>query len=126
MCWGECFGRRPADVTITSNAWGKPEVVGGLFFNLSHTGRTALFAVDELAPVGVDIEVDDSSAEQKRFDGILSARERLEFDAGRSYRLLLRLWVRKEAVVKAIGCGFSRAADVLDIGLHATDVLHCQ
>jgi 4'-phosphopantetheinyl transferase len=120
---GRMLGRRPADVTITCNAWGKPEVDGGPFFNLSHTGRAALFAVDELAPIGVDIEVDDPAAEQEWFDAVLSAQERVEFDAGRfAVPALLRLWVRKEAVVKAIGCGFSLAADALDIGLRAVDV----
>ncbi|WP_445222796.1 4'-phosphopantetheinyl transferase superfamily protein (plasmid) [Bradyrhizobium sp. Pa8] len=120
---GRLRGVRPADVAITYNVWGKPEVAGGPFFNLSHTGRTALFAVDELAPIGVDIEVEDPAAEQGWFDAILSARERAEFDAGdRAVSALLRLWVRKEAIVKAIGCGFSLAADALDIGLREVDV----
>ncbi|MDW4741636.1 4'-phosphopantetheinyl transferase superfamily protein, partial [Escherichia coli] len=81
----------------------------GPFFNLSHTGRAALFALDELAPVGVDIETDDPAAEQGWFDAILSDRERAEITAGCPSAMLLRLWVRKEAIVKAIGCGFSLA-----------------
>ncbi|MCP3368574.1 4'-phosphopantetheinyl transferase family protein [Bradyrhizobium cajani] len=117
------LGVPPADVAITHNAWGRPELAGGPFFNLSHAGRSALFAIDELAPVGVDIEIDDPAAEQGWFDAILSARERAEFDAGRpAASTLLRLWVRKEAIVKAIGRGFSIAPAALDVGLREVDV----
>ena len=117
------LGVRPADVAITQNAWGRPELPGGPFFNLSHAGRSALFAIDELAPVGVDIEIDDPAAEQAWFDAILSARERAECDAGRlTASTLLRLWVRKEAIVKAIGRGFSMAPAALDVGLREVDV----
>lgn len=120
---GRLLGVRPADVAITYNAWGKPELAGGPFFNLSHAGRRAVFAVDELAPVGVDIEIDDPAAEQGWFDAVLSPRERAEFDVGcRAIPEFLRLWVRKEAIVKAIGRGFSLAPDTLDIGLREIDV----
>jgi 4'-phosphopantetheinyl transferase len=120
---GRVLGVRPADVAITYNAWGRPELAGGPFFNLSHAGRSALFAIDELAPVGVDIEIDVLAAEQAWFDAILSARERAEFDAEHpAASTLLRLWVRKEAIVKAMGRGFSVAPDALDIGLRDVDV----
>lgn len=120
---GRLLGVRPADVAIIYNAWGKPELAGGPFFNLSHAGRSALFATDELAPIGVDIEVDDPAAEPGWFDAVLSPQERAEFERGsRATSALLRLWARKEAVVKAIGCGFSLAPDRLDVGLREVDV----
>ncbi|WP_298273894.1 4'-phosphopantetheinyl transferase superfamily protein [uncultured Bradyrhizobium sp.] len=119
---GRLLGVRPVDVAIAYNAWNKPELKNGPFFNLSHTGRAALFALDELAPVGVDIETDDPAAEQGWFDAILSDRERAEITAGCPAAMLLRLWVRKEAIVKAIGCGFSLAPDTLDVGLCEVDI----
>lgn len=79
---GRALGKRPADVGINYNVWGKPEVIGGPFFNLSHCGRAALLAVDELAPVGADIEFDDPFAEPGWFDASLSSRERLQFGIG--------------------------------------------
>lgn len=119
---GRMLGNRPADVSITYNAWGKPIVVGGPFFNLSHAGPNALFAVDEDAAVGVDVECNDPAAQLEWFDIALSSRERLSLDPERiDPAALLRLWVRKEAVAKAVGRGLSLTPGSLDLGWRAVD-----
>jgi len=81
-----------------------------LHVSLAHAGDRVVVAATELGPVGVDVEV-DSGADFAGFDRVslaeserrelarLSPREQL---AGRA-----RMWVRKEAVLKATGDGLS-------------------
>ncbi len=96
---------------------GKPWVVGGPHFNLSHSGDLALIAVCGDAPVGVDLE---RVHELRNPDGLgrrmCSARE-LDW-AGAAVDLsaaLLRLWVRKEALAKAEGGGIATALSGIDV-----------
>jgi phosphopantetheinyl transferase len=106
-----------------SRTGGKPQldIPGGirLFTNLSHTDGCVALVVDANAQVGIDIE-----AKQDQLDlaglarSVMTEREQLaitrQSQADETFR---RLWVRKEAVLKALGCGFScnpRIVDVLD------------
>lgn len=80
---------------------GKPFVVGepDLDFSISHAGDHVVVGIAVGAAIGVDVE-----AVSPVIDGletmILSAD-----DAAESIDELTRIWVRKEAVVKAIGTG---------------------
>lgn len=85
-------------------AEGKPYVVdGSLHFNLSHSGDYALIAVTPHAPVGVDIQQHRQRtrwrAIAERFFAPHEAAS-LQNDAD-----FYRLWVIKEAVLKALGTG---------------------
>jgi len=82
---------------------GKPRLVGGPWqFSLSHTADRVLLAVAEDCPVGVDIE----SADAKVTD---VSRLILHPDEPPVTGVkLLRIWVRKEAVLKATGHGLAR------------------
>ena len=83
---------------------GKPYVVdGSLHFNLSHSGDYALIAVTADAPVGVDIE---RHREHRRWREI--AKRFFAPHEASSLRTaddFYRLWVVKEAVLKALGTG---------------------
>jgi 4'-phosphopantetheinyl transferase len=96
---------------------GKPEVRGvgaqsSLCFNLSHSGDLALMAVSKTQPVGIDVEV---IRELPRLEGLikrcLTPEEQVSQDrlTGEE-RLLgfLRLWTRKEAILKGLGSGLSK------------------
>ena len=113
---GECSGRDPLELESVPDEFGRPRIegIGGLRFNTSRTG--SLFAValledtDRCMQPGVDVELDrrisDSASVGRR---ILSETER---DAlGPDHRMdtthLLRIWTRKEAVLKAVGRGLS-------------------
>jgi 4'-phosphopantetheinyl transferase len=76
--------------------------------NLSHTGDTVMIGVSS-SPVGVDVEPGPSGGDplalSKRMYSPAEAewvREAGPVEAGRRF---LRLWVRKEAVLKATGEG---------------------
>ena len=83
----------------------------GIHFNVSHSGAHGLLAVAARGAVGVDLEVrkprDDFDGIGRRVYGpseraALAAAE----DADKA-RLFYRLWSLKEALLKALGAGFS-------------------
>lgn len=106
-------GRSPSCLDFAYGPQGKPELVDfpDCHFNMSHSGRYALVAIGKDAAIGVDIEIDrpvddvDHMALECFDEGERSALARLAPEA-RS-RSFLRGWTRKEAVLKAVGTGFS-------------------
>jgi 4'-phosphopantetheinyl transferase len=89
---------------FTADAFGKPSLdppFDSIRFNLSHA--------DGLVSVGVDVESVLREPDEATFSSLILAPEELaELDgcADRSNRLL-RIWVAKEALAKAIGLGLS-------------------
>src|SRR5690606_11159283 len=105
-------GDAPAKVAIEGDAHGKPRLCGSrLAFNLSHAGRHALLAIGPAGlELGVDIEDIRAIADVDALATIcLSPAERACFAECRDDAVrrasFLRLWVRKEACLKAIGEG---------------------
>ncbi len=90
-------------------------------FNMSHSGGVAVIAVSDRSSVGVDVEVHtelhdvEALAQQQ-----LSAREWQDFQSlapsSRS-AVFLDAWTRKEAALKALGCGLQIDAASVDLGL---------
>jgi 4'-phosphopantetheinyl transferase len=110
-------------VPIETEPAGKPYLPGAeLQFSLSHSRDLALIAVSAQVRVGVDLEHErDFRSADRLARRICSEREyaalQAASDDGRLAHELLRLWVRKEAVVKGIGEGLGRPlreVDVLD------------
>lgn len=102
------LGVSPEDVNLYRRERGKPFVEGGPEFNLSNTlGRT--FVVVSRAEVGLDLEGierkvrADELADKFYFPDEAAACHRLPHPD--KERLFLRLWVRKEAMVKLSGEG---------------------
>jgi 4'-phosphopantetheinyl transferase len=94
--------------TVTPDEFGKPRLSDrALEFNMSHSGEQALIAIALELPVGVDLE---RPRQLLRPDAlarrICSAAEQEQLRAAPDLNAaLLRLWVRKEALVKASGTG---------------------
>jgi 4'-phosphopantetheinyl transferase len=102
---------------------GKPQlgIYGGrrLFANLSHTNGCVALVVNANAEVGIDIEARREGLDLAGVSRLtMTAREQLAISQqSQAEALFYRLWVRKEAVLKAVGCGFfcdPRMVDVLD------------
>lgn len=118
-------GRAPAEVTLDEGAHGKPGCsdAGAGAFNLSHADATALlaFAPAGAAAVGVDLE---PLAAMPDADALAAT---LFTDAERAALALLpppardagflRIWTRKEACLKALGCGLSIEPARVHVGL---------
>jgi 4'-phosphopantetheinyl transferase len=107
---GLCADRIEFSYTKT----GKPEIASsGIFFNMSHSGNSALIAV-ALCPVGIDIELarDSKFEEEGIVKMVCHETERAELDMlspVERRRLFYQLWTRKEAYYKAIGVGLQEA-----------------
>ena len=115
------LGRPVGEGDMVRVAKGKPALASpdGIGFNVTHCRDLALVALADGAEVGIDIERAD-----RTIDPDLLARRTL-CDAERATlagipdpdarrRFVLRLWVRKEAVVKALGHGLTLGLATID------------
>ena len=108
-------GERPWLLRFAIGPAGKPQLdrsahPGAPQFNLSHSGAHALVALGTRAPVGIDLEVLAHAQEHAgELSNVFCPQEQQEIAslplAERSLASL-RCWTRKEAVLKAVGCGF--------------------
>ena len=122
---GEYLEVEPRRLRFDYSPLGKPSLAaefgGDLRFNLSHSHELALIAVTRGTAVGVDIEhlrpMSDMAAIVGRF---FSSAERQAFEAvaaDQQIAAFFRCWTRKEAYLKALGEGMSRALDSFDVTL---------
>lgn len=115
-------GRSPTAIRFRYGQFGKPELEGaGPWFNLSHSGPVALFALSSQAEVGVDVEQDHGDFAKERIaerffsPGEVQALRALPVEL--QARAFLHCWTRKEAFIKARGDGLSLALDSFDVSL---------
>lgn len=111
------LGLTPAMLEFEQGPGGKPRLrEEPLQFNLSHSDRLALLAVSAVLPVGVDVQAPHPNAAKPWFaKRICTAREYQHFGGEPGPADLLRLWARKEAVIKARGEGSYVAVGDLDV-----------
>ncbi|AMC36178.1 4'-phosphopantetheinyl transferase family protein [Janthinobacterium sp. B9-8] len=95
----------PGDIQYSQNDWGKPFLERGPAFSLSHSGPLALIAVQADLPLGVDIELHSKETSPDWFTDCWSPAELRRMHQPLNAAQALRLWVRKEAVLKAVGRG---------------------
>jgi 4'-phosphopantetheinyl transferase len=124
---GERLAIPPGEVRFLAGAHGKPEIDGGVEFNLSHSGEWAVCAIAEGLPVGIDIEVCRELPEAEAIAGYyFTADEQAllrQGAAGETAKRFLSLWTRKEAYIKALGCGLFMELNQFTVGLDADFVL---
>ncbi|WP_432721088.1 4'-phosphopantetheinyl transferase superfamily protein [Jeongeupia wiesaeckerbachi] len=112
---GEC-GLAPSTVPIRRDRFGRPclaEDGAGIDFNVSHAGKYGLIALSRVGRVGVDVELERDFDVAELAELVCSADERSLLaslaEADRS-SAFLRLWVQKEAALKAVGVGIASDA----------------
>jgi 4'-phosphopantetheinyl transferase len=113
-CGGGGDHGRPVAVTPDG------ETMPGVHLSSAHAGGLVLVAASREAPVGIDLEpLDGAGPDSWTIERIaLTPGERasLEGLAGADLdRARLRLWVRKEAVLKATGHGLAVAPHLVDV-----------
>lgn len=108
---GARLGLRPSQVALSEGRHGKPGLAQGAppWFNLSHHEALCVIATCEAADVGVDVE---SANGRPDLEGLATvSMTETERDAlarahpERREEAFLVAWTRKEASLKAIGCG---------------------
>lgn len=108
----ETFKIKPTAVKIELSESGKPHVTwpdSRFEFNISHGNGIVVIAWNDSCPVGVDVESTDETIPVHEISQV--ALSRTECDvlsmarADQLQQVFCRLWVRKEAVLKAEGCG---------------------
>lgn len=123
---GDAQGCDPASVRILrapcracGGPHGKPFTDGGPHFSLSRSGRWALIAIAD-EPVGVDVEEpqDPGRLDAIRAD-VLAPGETTSGTPGD----LLRVWVRKEAQLKASGDGLTRSMASFSVDPRVVDLV---
>jgi 4'-phosphopantetheinyl transferase len=128
---GDLLGENPAAVAIERNCarcgsceHGKPRLAdtsAGIHFSLAHSGPHVVVAVSRAGPVGVDVECLKPQTDYRPLvRKTLTADEAVAFHSGGARSLdFLRIWVRKEAVTKAVGTGIATPFDTFAVGAPA-------
>lgn len=127
---GAQLSARSSALSWIPGRYGKPELAppwSGLHTSLSHSLDLIAVAISADRPVGVDIQHLVPSLDTVGMSGRFFPRDEAEYvAAGRDVRAradrFARLWVRKEAVVKAAG---GRIWSNLRIAVRARDVVRC-
>ena len=115
-------GIPPSAQVFTQNSWGKPALLHASApqFSLSHSGTWVLCAVGG-SPLGVDIELPRCTIQLAR--RFFHPQETASVEAlppSMQLEALCRLWVAKEAVIKAEGRGLSMPLSSFCVQLRAS------
>jgi len=113
----------PHRLVLVQAPGGKPRLEGSasrLTFSLARSDDIAVVALADAVEVGVDVEIWHPLFECDAFrQAVLSLAERRAVDAlpaAERPDAVQRLWVRKEAIVKARGTGFTASPASIDAG----------
>jgi len=110
----------PAEIALTANAAGKPQLASGaagtvpLEFNVSHSGDWLVLAFSRGLPLGVDVEEERELEFDDLVRSFFSPPERAAWTglpAAARRRAFFSAWTRKEAYVKALGLGLLKPLD---------------
>lgn len=105
----------PDGIVFQATRQGKPFLANpgrdGLTFSISHSSASALFAISRGSEVGVDLEKErDNLDPMELATQFFAPSERLALELLPSQErkaAFFRTWTRKEAWLKAVGCGLS-------------------
>jgi 4'-phosphopantetheinyl transferase len=119
---GRYLAAAPETIRFRYGDHDKPLLDGAeLWFNLSHSGTLALYAVTRVAEVGIDVELEDDSFAQERiaerFFSPAEVANLRAFPSNQQGLAFMRCWTRKEAFIKARGDGLSLPLDSFDVSL---------
>jgi len=116
---GRYLALSPSELVFRSGRFGKPRLETPLHFNVSHSQDLALMAFTTVGPAGVDLEAvthDLPAVDLATYFTDSESNLVCQADSHPDQiRTFLRLWTRKEAVLKAAGCGLSMPLHSIDV-----------
>jgi 4'-phosphopantetheinyl transferase len=114
--------KSPREIALTANRYGKPEVAdpAAVRFNVTHSEGLGLIAFSIASEVGIDVETIGRDVEMLELaaanfttnEAAMVAAAQTEDEQARFF---FRLWTRKEAVLKAAGCGIANGLKGVDV-----------
>jgi 4'-phosphopantetheinyl transferase len=115
-------GIHPSALVFFIHKSGKPALMEGPHFNLSHSDGLAVMAVSRHCEVGIDIERVRPLADRfaDRFFSPAEAHALAAVPEGEREMARIRLWTRKEALLKATGQGLRRDTRTFSVDLTRT------
>lgn len=115
----------PSEITLQTGPRGKPFISShDLYFNMSHSADTAVYAVTQSGEIGIDVEMFDRKVEiddlsrhyyTKAEQGALAALT----EAASRRELFFWLWTAKEARMKVTGEGLALDPRHIDVAIEA-------
>lgn len=123
---GQYLGIDSRSIEFSYASHGKPFLAGALsaqrlYFNVSHSGELALYAIAREREVGVDIElvhtIDDAQQIAERFFSLAENAALRALPAEVKEEAFFTCWTRKEAYIKALGEGLSLPLHEFDVSL---------
>lgn len=119
----------PREIKLTTNYHGKPRLAdhSALYFNVSHSDGLGLIAFTSVGEVGIDVETIQRDVEAvniaianftRNEAALIAAAQTPQEQTG----IFLRFWTRKEAVLKAAGCGILRGLDMVDVSQESVNL----
>jgi 4'-phosphopantetheinyl transferase len=111
----------PERILLETGPSGKPFLGQGsaVHFNVSHSAGLGAIACTTVGEVGIDIELvrQDLAAREIALKNFTKREAALvAAEATRTQALkFFQLWTRKEAVLKAVGCGITEGLDSVDV-----------
>ena len=127
---GHCTGSEPAGIRFDYGTQGKPHLYRGdtptdVEFNVSHSGDLYLYALTRGSNVGIDVELmrEDTDIDRlaARYFAPGEVRRLTDVPAGERRAAFYRCWTRKEAYLKARGCGISGELDKFEVNFLASE-----
>lgn len=112
--------RDGTDLIIQRGVHGKPYITSGPFlkFNVAHTDNVAVVAIAD-CEVGVDIErADRQVTNVQRLLRRLTPEEAQQVESAACPReALIKVWTRKEALLKCLGTGIKRGLSSFEVSI---------
>lgn len=114
--------KAPQKIALATNRHGKPCIAecSTLHFNVSHSGGLGAIAFTTAGEVGIDVEAIQRDVEAVEIATANFSRDEAAMVAAAGSpqaqaRIFLRLWTRKEAVLKAAGSGLLGGLEGFDV-----------
>jgi 4'-phosphopantetheinyl transferase len=124
------LGTSPREITLRLRWRDKPCLAedSPVYFNVTHTRSLALIAFTTVGEVGIDVEEQKREVEALEIaSSHFTAKETAIIAAATTPEeqtsSFFRIWTRKEAVLKAAGCGISQGLDTIDVSQQHTNLV---
>lgn len=110
---GNYTGINPKEIVICNNPYGKPSLpnpeVASISFSLAHSGNLLLIAIGLGKKIGIDVEKIEEGIDFKGISALVfSPAEQFSLNCSKNpTRDFFTLWTAKEAILKALGLGFT-------------------